>query len=126
MVCSLMLHAVYSIVCMLLSPTVTPVISSISSRTEVVISIATELQCLTTGFPIPNITWLKNGTELSLNGRIQQVDSVTRDIELLSVLMFQSVVRNDTATYACVATNMIEVTLTAESDVSLIVLGELE
>ena len=109
-----------------LSPTVTPVISSISYITEVVISNATEPQCLTSGFPIPNITWLKNGMELSLNGRIQQVDSVTRDIELLSVLMFQSVVRTDTANYTCVATNMIEVTLTAESDVSLIVLGELD
>ena len=111
---------------MLLSPTVTPVISSISNVTEVVISNATELQCLTSGFPIPNITWLMNGMELSLNGRIQQVDSITRDIEVLSMLMFQSVVRTDTANYTCVATNMNEVTLTAESDVSLIVLGELE
>ena len=67
-----------------------------------------------------------NGMELSLNGRIKKVDSITRDIEVLSMLMFQSVVRTDTANYTCVATNMIEVTLTAKSDVSLIVLGELE
>ena len=107
-----------------LSLSVPPVINYISAVTNVSISKGADLQCQTTGFPKSNITWLKNGMELILNGGIQQVDNVTGDLEQLSVLMFQSVVRTDTATYTCVATNMIEATLSAQNDTQLVVLGK--
>ena len=53
-----------------------PIIVRVSDDTDVVIDNSTYLVCLATGFPIPSITWLKNGapinlySDVSLNMRI--------------------------------------------------------
>ena len=60
--------------CILLLPLyiVYPVISNVSSLTEVNVSLPTSLVCLTTGFPLPSITWQKEGEEVmsTPDGRI--------------------------------------------------------
>ena len=43
-----------------------PVIEQVSKNTDVVIDNPTYLVCLATGFPIPTITWLKDGTAIDL------------------------------------------------------------
>ena len=49
-----------------------PIINNVSSLTEVNVSHPTTLVCLTTGFPLPSITWQKEGEEVmfTMNGRI--------------------------------------------------------
>ena len=43
-----------------------PVIEQVSKNTNIVINNPTYLVCLATGFPIPTITWLKDGTAIDL------------------------------------------------------------
>ena len=49
-----------------------PIINNVSSLTEVNVSCPATLVCLTTGFPLPSITWQKEGEEvmLTMDGRI--------------------------------------------------------
>ena len=49
-----------------------PTINNVSSLTEVNVSLSATLVCLTTGFPLPSITWQKEGEEvmLTMDGRI--------------------------------------------------------
>ena len=49
-----------------------PIINNVSSLTEVNVSRPATLICLTTGFPLPSITWKKEGEEvmLTVDGRI--------------------------------------------------------
>ena len=56
----------------LLSTLVYPVINNVSSLTEVNVSCPATLLCLTTGFPLPSISWQKEGEEvmLTMDGRI--------------------------------------------------------
>ena len=43
-----------------------PVIVRVSDATDVIIDNSTYLVCLATGFPIPTISWLKNGSSINL------------------------------------------------------------
>ena len=43
-----------------------PVIVRVSNDTDVVISNATYVVCLATGYPVPTVTWLKNGAPINL------------------------------------------------------------
>ena len=54
------------------STLVTPIINSVSSLTEVNVSLPATLVCLTTGYPLPSITWQKEGEEVmvAMDGRI--------------------------------------------------------
>ena len=45
-------------------PLVYPVVNNVSSLTEVNVSLPTSLVCLATGFPLPSITWQKEGEEV--------------------------------------------------------------
>ena len=49
-----------------------PIIDNVSSLTEVNVSLPAALVCLTTGYPLPSITWRKEGEEvmLTMNGQI--------------------------------------------------------
>ena len=49
-----------------------PIINNVSSLTEVNVSRPATLVCLTTGFPLPSITWQKEGEEVMvvMDGRI--------------------------------------------------------
>lgn len=49
------------------------------------------LVCEVSGVPVPQITWVKNGTEVQKGGKSYTI---------------QSVVRSDSGSYTCVATNI--------------------
>ena len=138
----------------------------VSDATDVIINNSTYLVCLATGFPIPSVTWLKEGSSINLysdvslnmridifefdarnesdvssgfmgSGSIEQFLSSTAisaseimalgELGVLSFLRFYDVIRDDTATYSCVAMNALPQTtrLRNESNpVQLTVLGE--
>ena len=138
----------------------------VSEDTDVVIDNSTYLVCLATGFPVPSITWLKNGgsidlnSDVSLNMRIDIFEFEPRNesevssgymgsgsfeeflnstaltsgdiaalgnLGVVSFLRFYDVIREDTASYSCVATNELPQTtqLRNESNpVRLTVLGK--
>ena len=53
----------------------TPLISGISSFSEVHLGMPTVLACLVTGYPLPTISWKKDGEELnsSINNRVDNI-----------------------------------------------------
>ena len=61
-----------SLVAPLLHCIVYPIINSVSGLTEVNVSLPATLVCLTTGYPLPSITWQKEGGEVMfpMDGRI--------------------------------------------------------
>ena len=63
-----------------------PVIERVSNDTDVVIGNSTYLVCLATGFPIPTITWLKDGAtiDLLLNTRIDIFEFDARNASSVS------------------------------------------
>ena len=132
----------------------------VSNDTDVVISNATYVVCLATGYPVPTVTWLKDGApinlynDVSLNMRVDIFEFDSRNIsneisgfmsgvslerflnkstetslgelDIVSFLRFHSVVREDTATYSCVASNRLEQTTTlrdTSGPVQITVLG---
>ena len=113
----------------------------VSNDTDVVISNATYVVCLATGYPVPTVTWLKDGAPINLyNMRVDIFEFDSRNIsneisgfmgsvslerflnkstetslgelDIVSCLRFHSVVREDTAAYSCVASNRLEQTTT--------------
>ena len=63
-----------------------PVIVRVSNDTDVVISNATYVVCLATGYPVPTVTWLKDGApinlynDVSLNMRVDIFEFDSRNI----------------------------------------------
>ena len=45
-------------------------IMRVSDATDVIITNSTYLVCLATGFPIPSVTWLKNGSPINLYSNV--------------------------------------------------------
>ncbi|XP_033937393.1 hemicentin-1 [Pseudochaenichthys georgianus] len=78
---------------------VPPIISSRGGTVTVVVNEAARLQCEATGVPLPNLTWLKDGSPVA---------SVSHGIQVLSggrVLSLNSALVSDTGRYTCVAVN---------------------
>ncbi len=130
------------------SPTVTPRVANISDLTEVNITLPATLACLTTGYPLPFITWQKErvGLEQSNDGIMLVAFNVSgsnsglvpmagfsmEEVEFLGelgmvgVLVFEMVEREDTAMYTSTATNNLPETTELETmsqPVQLVVLG---
>lgn len=132
-----------------------------SSSLTVVLNASTSIFCVSTGYPLPTVYWLKNGANLTFVPGIQALtvtassvlgartiavpggEPVAVDESLTSLLtagniplvgelgsvgllFFDAVQRNDTASYSCVASNMLPKTgtLSTQSEtISLTVQG---
>ncbi len=135
-----------------LTHTVRPVVRNVSNRTEVNVTLAASLACLTSGYPLPSITWQKEGEELdqSMDGRVtffafnvsemgviastlvqmagfsmEEVESLG-ELGVVGVLTFEMVEREDTDMYTCTATNSLPETMEiadVSDPVQLVVLG---
>nr|XP_061831771.1 hemicentin-1-like isoform X1 [Nerophis lumbriciformis] len=78
---------------------VPPLISSRGGTVTVVVNEPGKLECEATGVPLPNLTWLKDGSPVA---------SVSHGIQVLSggrVLSVNSAQVSDTGRYTCVAVN---------------------
>ena len=60
--------------CIFFTNAVQPVIVRISNDTDAIIDNSTYLVCLATGYPIPSIMWLKNGTQISNTSFDMRID----------------------------------------------------
>ena len=112
----------------------TPVIVRSYTPGDVNLPLSATLVCLVTGYPIPSVSWQKNGEAINLNDSIVELqarivifdflselsdsmrylDTLNISVEdvrslgelgLVSVLSFEEVVREDTANYTCTAVN---------------------
>ena len=65
----------------------TPIVQNISSLTEVNISLPATLACLTTGYPLPDITWEKDGGDvvMSMDGRVSFFAFTTDTMDTVGV-----------------------------------------
>ena len=122
--------------------TVPPSILSSSAPVSKVINSSASLFCSVRGYPLPTISWLKDGlpvatdstiiittqsaTSVSL-GYLQQLNTTfTGDVGVISVLQFSSLQRKDDGMYVCQATNTFNQTVTftvATNAITIIVLG---
>lgn len=144
-----------------------PILVSISSPNATPLNQSVAIFCQATGFPVPTITWQKNGTGVVVTNTsrfvvfsfaplLVPVSNETSDFEssdfvggiselirangldvstftsldelrVVGVLYFESVVRGDTGSYTCTASNVFPVTMTLRSmsdAVPLVVLGK--
>ena len=101
--------------------------------TEVVIGGTVEFSCNATGFPTPEIVWLRNGSVVEINGFFTNPNktiSVTTQTDanpflVVSVLYIEQVDETDTGIYSCLATNNLTETLsTASAGAQLTVLSK--
>ena len=128
---------------------VRPVISRTSDSATVRLEDTAGVSCLATGYPLPEITWQKDGQDFELGTRVEILSFAvvnttgggmapgvagvdTREVSALgelgvvSVLMFTSMRREDTANYTCNATNSLPETgvlSVVSAPISLTVLG---
>ena len=107
---------------------VRPAISQTSDSVNVRLEDMAGVSCLATGYPLPEITWQKDRLDIKLGTRVEILSFAvvnatgggmapavagvdTREVSALgelgvvSVLMFTSMRREDTANYTCNATN---------------------
>ena len=84
--------------------------SNLTGRLDITESNNASFQCTVEGYPEPSIAWRKNGVVLQSGkyaiGIMKTVSSENR-VVLRSHINFTNVVDNDTATYACEATNVV-------------------
>ena len=129
---------------------VLPVVYSTSSATVVNVSTQATLYCLVTGYPLPVVTWNKDGDTLdtvrtsasqvamqniSMEDRREIIGpiaagSLTNEIVelgVISVLRINSTERRDTGSYACTAINALPQTtqlLATSQQLSLTIVGK--
>jgi len=129
---------------------VLPVIRSTSRATVVNVSAQTTLYCLVTGYPLPTVTWNKDGDildamcthtsqvavqNISMEDRQEIIGPIaTRsltnemvELGVISVLQINSTERRDTGSYTCMATNALPQTtnlLTTSQQMSLTIVGK--
>ena len=101
--------------------TVPPSILSSSAPVSKVINSSASLFCLFRGYPLPTISWLKDGLPVAADssitittqsaisvspGYLQQLNTTfTGDVGVISVLQFSSLQRKDNGMYVCQAMN---------------------
>ena len=112
------------------------ILASTTFVSEAVNNSAT-LFCLVNGYPLPTISWLKDGkpviadstitftTQSTLNmstpGLLKQLNTTfTGDVGMVSVLQFSSLKRKDNGMYVCEATNSMNQTGTYNATTSAI------
>ena len=117
---------------------------------DVNLLLSATLVCLVTGYPIPSVSWQKNGESIfnlrtrinileytpELNETARYLDILDISVEdvrslgelgLVSVLSFEEVVREDTANYTCTTVNELPETtriVNVSDPLTLVVLGE--
>lgn len=127
-----------------------PVVHSTSRATVVNVSAQATLYCLVTGYPLPAVTWNKDGDildavrtrtsrvavqNISMEDRQEIIGPIaTRsltnemvELGVISVLQINSTERRDTGSYACMATNALPQTtnlLTTSQQMSLTIVGK--
>ena len=123
--------------------TVPPSILSTSAPVSKVINSSASLFCSVRGYPLPTISWLKDGqpvaTDSSITittqsatsvspGYLQQLNATfTGDVGVISVLQFSSLRRDDNGMYVCQAINSFNQTGTygvATIPITITVLGK--
>ena len=128
---------------------VRPVISRTSDSATVRLEDMAGVSCLATGYPLPEISWQKDGQDFELGTRVEILSfsvvnatgggmapavagvdsgevSALGELGVVSVLMFTSMRREDTANYTCNATNSLPETgvlSVVSAPISLTVLG---
>ena len=122
--------------------TVPPSILSSSAPVSKVINSSASLFCSVRGYPLPTISWLKDGLLVAADSTItittQSATSVspgylqplnttfTGDVGVISVLQFSSLQRKDNGIYVCQAMNTFKQTATftvSTNAITIIVLG---
>ena len=122
--------------------TVPPSILSSSAPVSKVINSSASLFCSVRGYPLPTISWLKDGLPVATDSTItittqsatnvsteylQQLNTTfTGDVGVISVLQFSSLQRKDNGMYVCQAMNTFNQTVTftvATNAITIIVLG---
>ena len=123
--------------------TVPPSFLTMSAPVSTVINSSANLFCSVRGYPLPTISWLKDGLPVAANstitittqsatsvtpGYLQQLNTTfTGDVGVISVLQFSSLQRKDNGMYVCQATNSFNRTgsfNTSTSDITIKVLGK--
>ena len=106
-------HEYMNLLCVYVSHTVGPII--IMGPESVNVTIDTEnitLNCIVIGVPIPDITWIHNGSVLNFDDMFSDkifIDIFEEDVGTrLSVLTVVSARPNNTGSYACNATSPVE------------------
>ena len=91
---------------------------------EVAIGGTVEFSCNATGFPPPEIVWMRNGSVVEINGLFTNPNKTiasittqtdTNPILVVSVLYIEQVDETDTGIYSCLATNNLTETLSTTS-----------
>ena len=124
-----------------LSHPVTPSILSSSTPVSEVLNSSASLFCSVRGYPLPTISWLKDGVPVATDssitittqsatvvspGYLQQLNATfTGDVGVISVVQFGSLQRKDNGMYVCQAINSLSTTGTynTSSAISITVLG---
>ena len=89
---------------------VAPTIISVNhSRTNLVAGEMLSVACIADGFPIPDITWLHNGTVLdNCTEELRRIPVVCAEYrDPVSTLLIISAKLNDTGQYTCTAENSV-------------------
>ena len=66
-----------------------------------------KITCRATGFPIPDIIWLNNGSEVNKDRQVTDTPVATGVGNLFSVSVSMIVRRGDGGVYTCIATNSV-------------------
>ena len=65
------------------------------------------ITCTATGYPVPDIVWLNNGSVVNASRLITDSAVTTDNDNLFSVSVSMIVTRNDAGVYTCLASNFL-------------------
>lgn len=80
------------------------------------------LQCISSGYPRPEISWLRNEEVVyEIDEYVFINQYIINDITLASVIYWRHIISTEAGVYTCVATNTVG---SAATDVELTILGK--